>query len=370
MEFTVRKFDLLQELTLIQGVVERKTTIPILANVLVRAEGGELGIIATDLELGLRSVCPSKTTVPGTITLPAKRMYEIVRALPDKEIKFKRGDANWVTVTCGTSRFRIAGLPQEDFPSLPQPKGTTTKVPADVLSKLITRTIFAISTEDSKYTLSGALLVLKPGSITMVATDGHRLAHVEKSEALEDVTEEIKVLVPKKAMSELVRMITESPDIESIGFSRDDNHLFFDMGSRLLISRMLTGQFPNYEAVLPRSNDRIFTIDRDEISSAIKRAAILSDERSKTVKLAVSNGSLEITASHSDLGEAHETLEVEYSKEDLQVGFNYQYLLDFLGTADEPEVSFEFKDSDSAAQLRSRPVGDYNYRYVVMPMRI
>jgi DNA polymerase-3 subunit beta len=370
MEFTVRKFDLLQELTLIQGVVERKTTIPILANVLVRAEGGELGIVATDLEIGLKSVCPSKTTVPGTVTLPAKRLYEIVRALPDKEIKFKRGEANWVAVTCGSSRFRIAGLPQEDFPALPEPKSAMGKIPSDVLAKLITRTIFAISTEDSKYTLSGALLLLKPGSITMVATDGHRLAHVEKTETLEEVSEEIKVLVPKKAMGELVRIISESADVDRIGFSRDDNHLFFDMGKRLLISRMLTGQFPNYEAVLPRNNDRSITVNRDEIAATIKRVAILSDERSRTVKLALGNNTMEITASHSDLGEAHETIEVEYDKEDLQVGFNYQYLLDFLTTADEPEVSFEFKDSESAAQLRTQPPSDYNYRYVVMPMRI
>ena len=370
MEFTVRKFDLLQELTLIQGVVERKTTIPILANVLVKAEGGELGIIATDLEIGLKSVCPSKTTVPGTVTLPAKRLYEIVRALPDKEIKFKRGEANWVTVTCGSSRFRIAGLPQEDFPALPEAKPSSGKIPADVLAKLMSRTIFAISTEDSKYTLSGALLLLKPGSITMVATDGHRLAHVEKAEALDDVSEEIKVLVPKKAMAEIIRMISESSDVERIGFSRDDNHLFFDMGKRLLISRMLTGQFPNYEAVLPRGNDRTFLVNREEITAAIKRVAILSDERSRTIKLAVGKGTLEITASHSDLGEANETMEVDYDKEDLQVGFNYQYLLDFLTTADEPEVSFEFKDSESAAQLRVQPSSDYNCRYVVMPMRI
>src|SRR5215467_1127855 len=266
MEFTVRKFDLLQELTLIQGVVERKTTIPILANVLVKAEGGELRVAATDLEIGLKSVCPSKTTVPGTVTLPAKRLYEIVRALPDKEIKFKRGEANWVGVTCGSSRFRIAGLPQEDFPALPEPKGTIGRIPANVLAKLITRTIFAISTEDSKFTLSGALLLLKPGSITMVATDGHRLAHIEKAEELEDVSEETRVLVPKKAMGELVRMISESADTERVAFSRDDNHLFFDMGKRLLTSRMLTGQFPNYEAVLPRNNDRIITISRDDIA--------------------------------------------------------------------------------------------------------
>src|SRR6266850_6852020 len=248
MEFTIRKFDLLQELTLIQGVVERKTTIPILGNVLIRAEGGELGVVATDLEIALKSVCVSKTTVPGTMTLPAKRLFEIVPALPDKEIKLKRGEANWVAVTCGSSRFRIAGLPQDDFPALPEPKSTVAQIPADVLAKLILRTIFAISTEDSKYTLSGALLLLKPGAITMVATDGHRLAHVEKSEELEDVREEIKVLIPKKAMAELVRIIAESPDADRVGFSRDDNHLFFDMGKRLLISRMLTGQFPNYEA--------------------------------------------------------------------------------------------------------------------------
>src|SRR5262249_6260857 len=190
MEFTVRKFDLLQELTLIQGVVERKTTIPILANVLVRAEGGELGIAATDLEIGLKSVCVSKVTVPGMVTLPAKRLYEIVRALPDKEIRVKRGEASCVSVTCGSSRFRIAGLPQEHCPALPEPRSSVAQITCDVLAKLVARTIFAISTEDSKYTLSGALLLLKRGSITVVATDGHRLAHVEKSEALEDVSEE------------------------------------------------------------------------------------------------------------------------------------------------------------------------------------
>jgi DNA polymerase-3 subunit beta len=142
------------------------------------------------------------------------------------------------------------------------------------------------------------------------------------------------------------------------------------MGKRLLISRMLTGQFPNYEAVLPRNNDRIITVSREEVASAVKRVAILSDERSRTVKLTLGSGSMEITASHSDLGEAHESLDIDYDKEDLQVGFNYQYLLDFLTTADEPDVNFEFKDSESAAQLRAQPPSDYTYRYVVMPMRI
>jgi len=369
MEFIVRKFDLLQELTLIQGVVERKTTIPILANVLVRASGSELGILATDLEIGLRSNCPIKLTTAGSMTLPAKRLYEIVRALPDKEIKFKRGDGNWVTVTCGASRFRIAGLPQEDFPAIAEPKAKAIKISPGALGKLISRTIFSISTEDSKFTLSGALMLIKPNSITMVATDGHRLAHIEKTEAFEEVSEEIRVLVPKKAMAELAKMISEGEE-EKISFSRDDNHLFFNMGRRLLVARMLTGQFPNFEAVLPRNNDRTFSIDREEIGAAIRRVAILSDERSRTVRLSLGKGTLEIAASHSDLGEAHETIEVNYNKEELQVGFNYQYLLDFLTTTDEPQINFEFKDSESAAQLRASSGTDYNYRYVVMPMRI
>jgi DNA polymerase-3 subunit beta len=261
-------------------------------------------------------------------------------------------------------------LPQEDFPVLVDPKSILSKIPEDVLRKLIVRTMFAISTEDSKYTLSGALLLLKPGSITMVATDGHRLAYIEKAEPLEEVTEEVKVLVPKKAMAELVRMLSETTETQPVGFGRDDNHLFFDMGKRLLISRILTGQFPNYEAVLPRNNDRIVTLNREEILAAVRRVAILSDERSRTVKFVLANGSLELTASHSDLGEAHEALEVDYEKEELQVGFNHQYLIDFLATADESLVSFEFKDSDSAAQLRTHPPSDYSYRYVVMPMRI
>ena len=160
MEFTVKRFDLLQELTLIQGIVERKTTIPILANVLVQAEEDQLRILATDLEIGLNSTCPSSVTAAGVVTLPAKRLYEIVRALPDKEIRFKQGNSNWTMVTCGSSRFRIAGLPKEDFPSLPEGKSEGIKIPAAVMSQLINRTIYAISTEDSKYTFSGALMVI------------------------------------------------------------------------------------------------------------------------------------------------------------------------------------------------------------------
>lgn len=374
MEFTIRKFDLLQDLTLIQGVVERKTTIPILANVLLRTDGKRLGIIATDLEIGLKSTCEAKVTKAGSITLPAKRLYEIVRALPDKEIRFKQAENNWMTVTCGSSRFRIAGLPQEDFPQLPEPKPGGVAIPVETLSQLIGRTIYSISSEDSKYTFSGALLVLKPGSLTMVATDGHRLSFVEKRGGVDGVSEESKVLIPKKAMGELSRMLTETgagaETSGSVAFSRDETHLFFDLGKRELVSRVLSGQFPNWEAVLPRNNDRTFSIGRDEVAAAIRRVAILADERSKTVRFSLGKGELEIASSHSDLGDASETIQVDYEGEAFQIGFNYQYLIDFLSTIPETEVSFEFKDGESATQLRALAGEEYISRYIVMPMRI
>jgi len=370
MEFTVRKFELLQELTLIQGVVERKTTIPILANVLLIAEENRLGIVATDQEIGLKSNCEVQVTASGSITLPAKRLYEIIRALPDKEIRFKQGENNWMTVTCGSSRFRIAGLSREDFPELPTLKEGGLKIPVSTIAQLIARTIYAISTEDSKYTFSGALLVLKPESMTMVATDGHRLSYVEKRGEVHGLTEESKVLIPKKAMSELSRMLTEGGEQGDIVFSRDENHLFFDFGERLLVSRVLSGQFPNWEAVIPRNNDRTFSISRDDVAAAIRRVAILADERSKTVRFALGKGTLEIASSHSDLGDASEKLEIEYDQEEFQIGFNYQYLIDFLSTIPETEVSFEFKDGESATQLRALPSTNINSHYIVMPMRI
>ena len=261
---------------------------------------------------------------------------------------------NWVTVVCGTSRFRIAGLPQEDFPAIAEPKGKTVKIDPAVLSKLITRTVFSISTEDSKYTLSGALMVIKPGSITMVATDGHRLAHIEKTEAFDDVSEEIRVLVPKKAMAELVKMISEGGEADKDRVLARRQSPVFRYGQAATWSReCLRASFQTSKPFFPETTTELSRSIEKRLAGAVRRVAILSDERSRTVRLSLGKGTLEVTASHSDLGEAHETMEVNYAKEELQVGFNYQYLLDFLTTAEEDQINFEFKDSESAAQLRT-----------------
>src|SRR6201996_4242057 len=257
MEITVTKFDLLKELTATQGVVERKTTIPILSNFLFEASGDKLSITATDLDLSLRTSCPAKVKKEGSCTIPARKLYDYVKLLPDGDITIKLLENHWVNIRCGRSNTKMVGMARSNFPSLPVfPTAGVVKIPAQVLRGMIARTSFAIANEESRYTLNGALMVLKPESITMVATDGHRLAHVERAgEKFDGISGEMKTLVPKKAMDEL-RSLVDSTDADTVEFAKDESTLFFRIGSRLLTSRQLTGQFPNFEAVLPKDNSK------------------------------------------------------------------------------------------------------------------
>ena len=370
MEFSVKKFDLLQELSLTQGVVERKTTIPILGNILFEVQGNRLTLTATDLELSIRTSCEAKVKKEGAGTIPAKRLLELVRLLPEGEIRFKLLENHWVQITADRKTYKMVGMSKENFPAIPEFPHPLVKIPAKILSSLIAKTVFAISSEDSRYTLNGALLQLKPDSITMVATDGHRLALAESDHKLEGLTREVRPLVPKKALAEVQRLATEAGEDGEIEFALDDSHLFFRAGERLLISRMLTGQFPNYEAVLPRENNKTVVIERGELNDAVRRVAQLADQRSHAVKFAVAKEGIEISASSPEYGEAKEMLEKEYKGEPMAIGFNAQYMLDFLGAAAEGPISLELKDEQSAGQMRPLADEAYRYRYVIMPMRI
>lgn len=369
-EFTVKKFDLLKELTFTQGVVERKATIPILQNVLLQAEGEKLQIVATDLEIGIKTACDGKMKSAGAITVPAKRFFEIVRAMPDAEIKFKAQENNWVTVTCQKSSVKLVGTATENFPTLAEFKHALVTIPARMLAMMMNRTIFAISAEESRYTLNGALLLLKPNSITMVSTDGHRLAHIEQEHEFAGLNAEVRALIPKKAMGELTRLLGEADEKASVEMGKDENHLFFKVGNRLLVSRMLSGQFPNYEAVLPRDNEKKVAVGREVLLSALRRVSLLSDERSHAVKMNLAPQKLEISSSSADFGEAHDELEVDYAGDPLEIGFNGQYFLDFLSVVTEEKVSLEFKDEQSAGQIKPLSENGATYRYIVMPMRI
>ncbi len=371
MEITVSKFELLRELTATQGVVERKTTIPILSNYLFEASGDRLSLTATDLDLSLRTSCSAKVKKEGSCTIPARKLHDYVKLLPDAEITIKLLENHWVSIRCGRSNTKMVGMARSNFPSLPVfPTAGVVMIPSAVLRNMIAKTGFAIASEESRYTLNGALMVLKPESITMVATDGHRLAHIERAgEKFEGVSGEMKTLVPKKAMDEL-KSLLDSTDAESIEFAKDESTLFFRIGSRLLTSRQLTGQFPNFEAVLPKDNNKSILLHGEELSSAIARVAQFADERSRAVRLRLEKGELKLSASSSEMGESEDSLEIGYDGETLAIGFNASYLIDFLKAAGHGDVKLELKDSQSAGQLRPAEGEDYKYRYIVMPMRI
>jgi DNA polymerase-3 subunit beta len=366
MEILVRRNDLVKELHLVQGIVERKNSIPILSNILVEARPDELRISATDLDVSLRCGCGSQVVKEGAVTLAAKKLYEIVRSLPESDVRIEVGEDAWATIECERVVFRMAGLPREDFPTLPEGKsGKTVEIPAEVLRSLIGRTGFAITAEDARYYLAGALLVLEGEEAAMVATDGHRLAYA-RAKLAEGVSEATKVLVPRKAILELGRLIEGE---ETVGFQRADGHLIFTVGGRTLASKLVEAQFPAYEKVITVTGDKKLQLGREALQSAIRRVSLLSSERNRAIKVAAGDSQLELSASSPELGEARESLPIEYDGETVEIGFNAQYLLDFLSAAGSEDIVLELRDAESQGVLR--PAGDDHgfYRYVVMPMR-
>jgi len=372
MEFKVSKADLVRELSLSQGVVEKKTTIPILSNVLLEAAGDRVTLTATDLELGIRCSCPATVVKPGSGTVPARKLLDYVRLLPEGEVTMKFLENHWANITCGKSRTRMAGMSRESFPELPELPQQMAEIPVKTLASMISRTAFAISLEESRFTLNGALLLLRPEGLTMVATDGHRLAFVQAAAAESGtIDQQCRVLVPKKAMVELTKLADEAGPDGKIVFAGDDNHLFFQVGHRLLITRKLTGNFPDYERVLPKDHTLVARLEKNEIRAAIERVAQFADERSRAIRVKFAPEFVTVSSSSVETGDSEEEVTVDYQGPELEIGFNAQYLLDFLRTVGQDQVSFELKDQKSAGEMR--PVGENiadQYRYVVMPMRI
>ena len=376
LEITVTRAELLRELTAAQSVVERKTTIPILSNFLFEAMGERLTITATDLDQSLRTSCPAKVKKSGACTVPARKLYDYIRLLPEGEISIKLMDNHWVQIRAGRSNTKMVGMARANFPQVPEfPSAGAVKISAPALRSMVSKTIFAISSEESRYTLNGALLVLKAESMAMVATDGHRLAHIERmGETLEGISGEKKTLIPRKALGELQSLLASGSGDEDdfVEFADDETTLFFRMGGRVLTSRKLTGQFPNYEAVLPRDNNKFVIVRSEDLMGALQRVAQFADERSGAIKIRLEQNELRISSSSTDAGESEDTIETPYNYDPLVVGFNSQYLIDFLkAIGNSGEVRLEFKDAQSAGQMRPEDGNeDQKYRYILMPMRI
>jgi len=373
MEISVSRQDLVRELTATQNVVERKTTIPILSNFLIEADGDRLNITATDLDQAIRTSAAAKIKKPGACTIPARKLYDYIKLLPGGEISIKLLENHWVQIRSGRSNTKMVGMARANYPQVPEfPSIAVTSISVPALKTLIARTIFAISNEESRYTLNGALLVIKAESLAMVATDGHRLAYVEKpNETLEGISGEKRVLIPRKALQELQQLLSAT-EAEKVEFADDEHTLFFRVGHRTLSTRKLSGQFPNFEAVMPNDNTKFAVVRCSELSAAIERVAQFADERSGAIRLRLESNELKISASSTDSGESEDTIDTPYSSEPIAVGFNSVYILDFLkAMGNEGEVRLEFKDSQSAGQMRPEdPDAEFKYRYVLMPMRI
>jgi DNA polymerase III subunit beta len=371
MEFVVNKQNLQKELGFVQGVVEKKNTIPVLSNILIESVGeSTIRITGTDLDVTIRCDMDAEEIVtPGSICVQARKLFEIARLLPDAPVNFKKEENDWVTVKCDRAKFRMVGVSRDAFPEVPSFKSAPTKIVAAILKTFIDRTIFAITQEESRYTLSGAKFILDNSGAKMVTTDGHRLAYVERKGNGEDgVKDVIDTLIPRKTLAELTKLTAGFEGEISLGL--DENHIYFEVGPRLLISRMLYGQFPNYEMVMPKSNDKAVELEGALLNLAIRRVALMADERSHAIRFHLEPNQIVISSQNAEEGEARETIQAEYGGEETDIGFNAQYLQDFLNVVGEGKVSFEFRDGSSQAQLRPAESSEYDYKYVVMPMRI
>lgn len=366
MKFSIRKEDILRELQLLQGIVEKRNTMPILANVLISAAENEVELIGTDLEVGLKTHFPAQIEETGSITISGKKVFEIVRSLADEQtVYFNEGKDLMMEITSGESEFKVLCLPKEDYPQVPEPKfEKNIVIPLDKLKEMIDRVFFAI-TQEQRYYLNGALMLLKDSQMELVSTDGHRLAYTLLTIEGQKVENEIRTIISKKTLNELRKF-----DDDALEFDLDENNLFFHVRNRTLISRIIEGKFPNYEAVIPKENPHMLQISREKLTDAIRRVSLLSTERSRGIKFNIEQNQIKLFSSNPEIGEARDKVDVDYKGQEMEIGFNSQYILDFLTTVKAENIVFELKDENSAVLLKPAADDDVKYLYVLMPMKI
>ena len=371
MKLKIKKDEILKGLQRIQGVVDKKNTMPILSNMLLVADGKGIEIIATDLEIGLRGRYAADVEKPGAVTVSAKKMFEIVRELPEEDIQIRVEEGNWVKIVSGHSQFKLVGLPKEEYPSMPDvaEEGMIT-MDGETLRDMIKKTLYAAGENDARYVLNGLYVHLSPAkgglNIRMVGTDGHRLSMIDRIVAAKHKEE--SVIVPKKAMIELRRLLEEDSSQEGfqIGFSK--NHALFKRDGLVMVSKLIDGNYPNYQQVLPTQNTKKVAVSKDIFTHAVKRVSILSKEKTNAVKLQLEKNTLLLSTNNPEVGEANEELSIDYKGESISIGFNSRYLMDVLMAMDREIITLELNDSLSPCLVKEE--GNDAYKCVVMPMRV
>jgi DNA polymerase III subunit beta len=370
-EFRVDASNLAEALEQIQGAVDRKNTIPILSHCLVEAVPHGVQLSGTDLELGVRRFCPATMVGAGGAAVPARRLLEIVRSLGEAEARVRTLENGWIQLTAGRSVFKLAAMKEDAFPKFPAVPHALASVPAGVLRGLIDRTAFAAVQQEGRYTLNGALLLLKQDAIEMVATDGSRLPLAKHELKPNGLKNDERLLIPRRALGLLERLAGSSGSDMPVTIARDDSHLFFTVGDSLLVTRLSAGEFPDYKAVLPQSNGIHATLDAASFREALERVSLLASEHHHGISLALEPGRITLSAAGGDTGEATESVDASYAGEPFRIGFNCLFLQDFFSVVRRGQVEISLNDGQSAAEFRPADQPDSGcYRYIVMPMRI
>jgi len=375
MKVRIGRDELLTGLQRVQGVVEKRNTMPILSNILLEAKQEGVEIIATDLEIGMRGLYKATVQNAGGITISARKLYEIIKELPSGDIEITSGENNWTSIQAGKSQFKIVGLPSADYPALPtiEREGLIPLSGAGLL-ELIRKTLFAAGDNDARYILNGLLVTLisadRKTTLRLVGTDGHRLAVAEQDLGKPEgkgLPQEIKAIIPKKAAHEMRRLLEEGGDGEPlIGFTK--NLMIFRKSGLLLTSRLMEGNYPNYQQVIPKESNRRISVDRVELESALRRVSVLSRDKANAVKLSFAPGRLSLFSSSPDYGEATEDLPARYEGEALNTGFNARYLLDVLGVMDGETLSLQMDNPLSPCLIQEAE--SPGFKCVVMPIKI
>lgn len=365
MRIQLQRADFLSELALVQGIAERRPTIPVLSHLMLSSENGGLVIKATDLDVSLHAAVDAEVEGSGAVALKAAMLHQIVRALDSERVEIEMEGENEVQLKGGRSRFRLRGLPAADFPTLPEmPQDAGIEIPFALLKRMISRVLFAVASDETRYQLNGALLEQRDGALAFVATDGYRLALVENE--LEGVSEAEGVLVPRKALAELLRIDHDG----TVTFRRGEHHLAFRLGGRELICRNLEGAFPDYERVIAKDHGASAIFSRTGLSDAVGRVGLLTGERARGIKLKLAADKATVTATNPDLGDAVEEVTCEYDGEEMEFGVNPDYVSQFLAATDAEKIELRVKDESSQAVGVPVEGEDRRYLCVIMPMRL
>jgi DNA polymerase III subunit beta len=385
MNFDIDKREFLKGLSVIQSVAGRKTTLPILTHILMQWDKNSLYLTGTDLETGIQEELNLKTGQEGKASVSAKKIYEIVRELPDEPIHIQKRENHWITLQCGKSVFNIAGLDPEEFPSLPTyQEGSFSQISTRLIREMIEKTVYAASNEESRYHLNGVLFIQKRNGfgpsgegyegkeiLRMVATDGHRLSLVDReSPKIRGV--EKGIIMPKKGVLEIRKIMGDRDGEEDMEIYFDQTHGFFKMGKSLMVIRLIDGEFPEYEQVVPKGNDKRLAVEKEKMYGCLRRVSTMASERVEGVKFSLKKNCIELSSYHQDFGDAKEEVELVYEGPPIDIGFNARYLMEALNVIDTEQVVFELKDEGSPGIIKplSSAQEPSNQFCIIMPMRI